>query len=291
MSLVFCFPTRDISRDVVETWSFGLGDPWFESIRNYAKGHNIGKLHFGTKSFLVGCMACLHWIWFTMLVRAEWLAGNRLPKKDVVFTWDLIRVENGTQHIDWRRIILSGAIACTIACTIACVACCMFVVLMQVALGGAPSPGTVMIWNSIMACAFIGFMVKRSLKHHTPPKHPGSSARAVQAFWDLMEKGAYEKCWFVSAPAFKETQQQERWIQKMETERKPFGKATTRKTLSLELIEPNIRFEQHILTEFENGKSAQESILCGRQPDGDVVGRHSYPFQSIKKAWPKDTSM
>jgi serine/threonine protein kinase len=287
MSLVFCFPTRDISRDVVETWSFGLGDPWFESIRNYAKGHNIGKLHFGTKSFLVGCMACLHWIWFTMLVRTEWLAGNRLPKEDVVFTWELIRVENGTPNIDWRRIILSGAIACTIAC----VASCMFVVLMQVALGGAPSPGTVMIWNSIMACGFIGFMVKRSLDQSTPPKFPGSSARAVQAFWDLMEREAYEKCWFVSAPAFKETQQQERWIQKMETERKPFGKATTRKTLSLEFIEPNIRFEQHILTEFENGKSAQESILCGRQPDGDVVGRHSYPFQSIKKAWPKDTSM
>ena len=112
-------------------------------------------------------------------------------------------------------------------------------------------------------------LIKRAVKHHTPPKHPGSSARSVQAFWNLLEKGEYEKCWFVSAPTFKETQQQERWIQKLETERKPFGKAISRKTLSLEFIEPNVRFEQRILTEFENGKSAHESIICSRQPDGE----------------------
>ena len=285
MTLIFCFPTRDLTRGVIETWSFGLRDPWFESIRDYAKGHNIGKLHFGTKSFLAGCIALLHWVWFIMLVRAEWLAGNRLAKKDRVFNWDLVRVENDIQHIDWRRVLLTGAIACAIAC----VASCMFVVLMQVAIGGAPSPGTVMIWNSIMACGFIGFILKRSIKQKPHAETPVERSKSVLSFWELLEAGDFVKCWNIVSPSFHKLHNREEWLQLMKLERMPLGKAVHRKTLSLDFIEPGKVFEQKVLTKFESGKFAQETIRCGIQKDGEWRVE-DYTIQSPPKAEPVSKS-
>ncbi|MBT5925206.1 MAG: serine/threonine protein kinase, partial [Verrucomicrobia bacterium] len=101
MTIAFCMPSRELTGNMVETWSFGLGEPWFDSIRDYAKGHNIGNLHFGTKSFFIGFLACLHWIWFLNLGVAEQKAGSRLKKKDRVFVLDLTKTKNGQRVVNW----------------------------------------------------------------------------------------------------------------------------------------------------------------------------------------------
>lgn len=275
MTLFFCTPTRDVSRGVLEVWSFGLGNPWFQSTRDFVQGHNIAELHFGTKSLLAGFIACILWIRFLMLSRAEWLAGDRLKKEDQVFVWELVRKHEAGSSINWPRVCLSLAIACSITC----VGSCMMVVIMQLILGGAPSPGVVMLINASAAIVMLGYVLKRSLNDNVDSKLPESNLGFVEAFWKLLESEDYDKCWSISAASFQALHEKASWIQQMELDRKPLGKAISRKTLSEDYIVPNSRFEQQIITRFENGKSALESISCGKQPDG-YWRIEDYQFQS-----------
>ncbi len=271
MTTLFCWPTPELTLSPVshlvsvETWSFGLWEPWYESIRDFTKGHNIGELHTSTKSFAVGLLACLHWICFVCLSRTEWQAGSRLPRKDRVFVWDLVKNHDHELRVDWPRLGLTF----TMMIAIICVMSCLMVVLMQLVLGGAPSPGTVMIWNSVMGAVLVGVMLKRALKGKGQTIHHAEHSQYVFNFWKLLESRDYDRCWSNTAASFQDLYRKDDWIRKMELSRRSLAKASTRKTLSLDFTEPARRFEQRCLTEFENGKTALESITCGLQTNGE----------------------
>ena len=261
MSAVFCWPSRELTLNSVETWAFGLGDQWFESIRGFANGHNIGELHSGTKSFTIGFLACLHWIWFVWLSRTEWQAGTRLPSNDRVFVWELVKKHKDELKVDWPRFCLTF----TLMIAIVSVMSCMMVVIMQLLLGGAQSPGMVMVWNSVMGAVLVGMMLRRALREKDQPVHTTGHSQYILNFWKLLESGDYDRCWSNTAGSFQDLHEKDSWIGKMEASRRPLAKALARKTLSLDFVEPGRRFEQRCLTEFENGKTALESITCGLQ--------------------------
>ena len=100
MAIAFWWPAWESTNDgTVETWSYGLREPWYEYVRDYSQGHRISRVNWESKTFFLGVVALLHWTWFSLLCYAESKAGGRLRSEEQVFTWKLVEEYNGQQRL------------------------------------------------------------------------------------------------------------------------------------------------------------------------------------------------
>ncbi|TAK97595.1 MAG: DUF4019 domain-containing protein, partial [Verrucomicrobia bacterium] len=96
-----------------------------------------------------------------------------------------------------------------------------------------------------------------------------SNPLPVMDFWQALEEGDYARAWGKTAPYFQRDLSRDEWMTRMEKDRRPLGKAISRKLISNTVITPMTRTAQEVLTTFAGGQQLVEGVVTALQPDGE----------------------
>ena len=110
----------------------------------------------------------------------------------------------------------------------------------------------------------------------TAPDLPEARAAASNLAWlQLVDTAHYPESWKTASAAFQVAVTEEKWESAMKSVRTPLGKLVTRRLAGAKYTKtlPGAPDGEYVVsifeTSFENKKSAQETVISKREPDGN----------------------